>query len=244
MKPSLAYLYHLQHQSYTQDLPFWLSLANKFGGPVLELGCGSGRVLLHLHQAGFKVVGLDKDEDMLTILKQQAAYSPIIELLQADFRHFHLGQKFNLILLPCNTLSTLGAQDRRALFQGVERHMPSGGAFAFSMPNPAWWSELPQDAEEDPEEILFVPDLQAPLQISSAWQQDDSGLEVTWHYDLLLEDGLIERQSVSVFHEFVEPEELTNEILSMGFKVDLYGDFNFDPYTPESDYLIALAMKK
>ncbi len=53
--------YHAQHQNYLEDLPFWLGLAATQGSPILELGCGSGRVLLPLALAGHRVLGIDND---------------------------------------------------------------------------------------------------------------------------------------------------------------------------------------
>ena len=62
-------LYHAHHGQYQEDLPFWLKLANQQGGPVLELGCGTGRVLLPLARGGFQTVGLDNDLEMLRFLQ-------------------------------------------------------------------------------------------------------------------------------------------------------------------------------
>ena len=61
----LPLLYHAHHNRYKEDLPFWLELAARHGDPVLELGCGSGRVLLALAQDGYQVYGLDNDPGML-----------------------------------------------------------------------------------------------------------------------------------------------------------------------------------
>ena len=59
----LARLYHAHHSRNLEDLPFWQELARQQGSPILELGCGSGRVLLPLARAGYNVVGLEREPD-------------------------------------------------------------------------------------------------------------------------------------------------------------------------------------
>ena len=54
-------LYHAHHNRSLEDLPFWLELAAQAGDPILELGCGTGRVLIPLAQAGYHTIGLDND---------------------------------------------------------------------------------------------------------------------------------------------------------------------------------------
>ena len=104
----LAQLYDAHHQQHIEDIPFWLELARLADGPVLELGCGTGRILLPMLEAGLPVVGLDLDWNMLAVLteKNHAAKQPP-PVIQADMAAFHFNQRFSLIILPCNTLSTL-----------------------------------------------------------------------------------------------------------------------------------------
>ena len=60
-----ARLYHAQYQTYEADLPFWLTLARDAGGPILEMGCGTGRLVTALTQLGYHVIGLDHDQAMI-----------------------------------------------------------------------------------------------------------------------------------------------------------------------------------
>ena len=64
-------LYHSHHNPYQEDIPFWSALAEETQDPVLELGCGTGRVLTHLIQDQRHVYGLDNDLEMLTFLYEQ-----------------------------------------------------------------------------------------------------------------------------------------------------------------------------
>ena len=63
--------YHAHHNAFRSDIPFWLDLARRQGSPILELGCGTGRVLIPLAEAGYTVYGLDIDPEMLEFCLQQ-----------------------------------------------------------------------------------------------------------------------------------------------------------------------------
>ena len=84
------------------------------GSRVLELGCGTGRILLPLAQAGVRMVGLDNDLDMLDYLRSHlpAELTPEPLLFAAEITNFHLELSFGLVILPCNTWSTLSAAQR------------------------------------------------------------------------------------------------------------------------------------
>ena len=106
-----AALYHAHHSQYLEDIGFWRAIAAQQNGQVLELGCGTGRVLLALAKSGSQIVGLDCDAEMLAFLRHQSAPQAGVQanVFQADMSAFHLASQFQLILLPCNTYSTLTA---------------------------------------------------------------------------------------------------------------------------------------
>ena len=87
------------------DLDFYLGCANRYGDPLLELGCGTGRVLLPLAEAGNRVCGLDLSPHMLARCREKLARAPAavqqrVRLLPGDMTAFHLGEKFALIIIP------------------------------------------------------------------------------------------------------------------------------------------------
>ena len=77
--------YHLHHQNEMGDLPFWNKLANEMGDPILELGCGTGRLLLPLIQAGHEVVGIDKSYPALDYLICFEKYSLLLVLVEINY---------------------------------------------------------------------------------------------------------------------------------------------------------------
>ena len=239
-------LYHTHHNMHREDIPFWLRLAESSPGLALELGCGTGRVLAALDQAGKQVFGLDLDIEMLKVLRE---YLPETSagrnrIFQADFTAFRLAAHFGLILLPCNTYSTLTTTDRALLLQCALDHLNPGGIFATSLPNPTLLRSLPRQADSEIEEIFLHPLDGEPVQVSSEWQRDQKSLTLQWHYDHLLPAGQVERVTARVIHHLTTPEAYQIEIESAGFReIKKVGDFDGSIYTTSSPQLILLASK-
>ena len=239
----LAELYHLHHQTHLEDIPFWLDLAEKYGDPILELGCGTGRVSLPLLHQGFKVTGVDRDSEMLGILKNELESNDKFEYTEQDFTSLSLPKQFPLIIMPCNTYSTLKDEDRKSVLEIVENQPEQKGPFAFSMPNPAWMVDLPSEGEPELEEIFVYPKSGNAVQVSSAWTNDGNIIKVLWHYDQMLPEGNVKRFTAETEHQLIAPSKYFDELEEYGFKINTYGDFDQTTYSPDSEYLIIVAEK-
>ncbi|HNT24230.1 MAG TPA: class I SAM-dependent methyltransferase [Anaerolineales bacterium] len=242
----LALYFHAHYGLDVEDLPFWKSLAEKQGGPLLELGCGTGRVLIPLAEAGYAAWGIDKDPEMLDFLQGNLSPNvlPAPHLLEADFSDFNLDRQFPLVIVPCNTWSTLDADTRRRALGCITRHLNSGGLLAVSVPNPQVLLDLPPNAKPEVEDEFEHPLSGDPVQVSSAWKRSKDRLTVTWHYDHLLPDGDVQRTSVEVTHELVAAERYLEEVRSAGLAIEAtYGEFDGSPYTAETENFIFVAKK-
>jgi SAM-dependent methyltransferase len=240
-------LYHAHHQTYQEDLDFWLNLVQECAGPVLELGCGTGRVLTPLTQAGVVTYGLDLDLAMLKFLRQQIPDSLREQqhVFQADMTAFHLGIQFPLIVMPCNTFSTLDGQARLACLRKVQQHLRAGGRFAASLPNPVSLAQMSRQGESEVETSFTHPESGNPVQVSSAWKRFQGIFELTWHYDHLLPDGVVQRLSVVTHQHIASPEMYCQEFQAAGLSVQAsYGDFDCSSYTIDSPALILLAVRQ
>ena len=236
-------LYHAHHSLHPEDLPFWLALSPHTGGPVLELGCGTGRVLEALALAGWQAFGLDVDAAMLGFLRQRFKEKRFqANVFQADMACFNLACQFAFILLPCNTLTTLQPNARGKLFQCVRRHLSPHGLSAASLPNPLVLSRLPRSSPGEVEETFTHPLTGNPVQVSSAWQRSKEVFQLTWHYDHLLPDGQVERLSVQSRHSLQPREAYAAELAHAGLALrDVWGDFDRSDYTEDSPNLIFAA---
>ena len=236
--------YHAQHQSYLEDLPFWLGLAAAQRSPILELGCGSGRVLMPLAKAGYRVIGLDNDAEMLATLKTRItpAVKASISLLLADATRIPLAGRFSLIVMPCNTLSTFTRQAQADVLSGVRLLLAQGGAFVASLPNPELLLRMPRQSEPEIEDTFPHPLTGEPVQVSSSWKKTTGYLFVTWHYDHLLPDGGVERLTSQVRHRLDSTQDYLDAFSAAGLQVErLYGDFDGSAYQLKSENLIIQA---
>jgi SAM-dependent methyltransferase len=237
-------LYDTHHRLHNEDLPFWSELAQQYPGPILEEGCGTGRILFELAKSGKDVVGIDLDHEMLAFLyKKSAASIPSnIFVLQANFTAFHLAARFGLIILACNTYSTQTASQRKKLLECARWHMQPGGAFAISIPNPPLLKQLPRFAAPELEEVFTHPLDGEPVQVVSEWKRERQLLLIDWHYDHLLPDGNIERLTIHVNQHLFPYDQILAEFRLAGFHHFLtYGDYDETEYTPYSQLLILIA---
>jgi SAM-dependent methyltransferase len=119
----------------SEDLPFWISQANQYGDPILELACGTGRITVTLAQAGFNVIGIDNAEGMLREARRKSAEAGVeIEWVKADMRNFNLDKAFSLIILPANTLChLLDLGDFEACLSNVRKHLAPNGRFVIDV---------------------------------------------------------------------------------------------------------------
>jgi SAM-dependent methyltransferase len=139
---------------YSADLPLWEELATEVGGGILDLGCGSGRVAVHLARRGHAVDGLDIEPELVAAFAQRTQGLPATATVR-DARNFGLEVEFALILAPMQLLQLFAsAAERLACLRCVAAHLAAGGLAAFaiveSMPEPIETaSPLPDTREVD-----------------------------------------------------------------------------------------------
>ena len=201
-------------------------------------------MLVPLALEGKRVVGLDNDFEMLRLLRENLLKNPLAQadILQADFTAFHLSIQFGLILLTCNTYSTLNGGERQRLLRCVNEQLSPGGAFATSLPNPRLLEHLPSSAEPEVEEAFPHPSDGEPVQVSSGWVRSEDRFTVHWHYDHLFPDGKVERLSTQVTHYLTPVEQHRQEIQAAGFsELTCLGDYAGSEFSPIAPQLILLA---
>jgi SAM-dependent methyltransferase len=119
---------------YTADLPLWRELAGASGGPVLDVGAGTGRVALDLARAGHRVTALDHDPELLAALLDRAA-DLRVETLVADAAGFDAGEAaYALVAVPMQTIQLLPNEAARAgFFASARRAVAPGGLVALAI---------------------------------------------------------------------------------------------------------------
>ena len=138
-----AALYDALFEDFDFDRDFYLGLARGAGGPVLEVSCGTGRVLLPILEAGVDIEGLDLSAPMLERLEKKArarGLSP--RLHRGDMRGFVLPRRYALVIIPFNGfVHCLTTNDQLACLRACRVHLAPGGRLAFNTFFPGRGSE-------------------------------------------------------------------------------------------------------
>jgi SAM-dependent methyltransferase len=147
-----------------QDVTFFVDAAKESGGPVLEIGCGTGRILLPTARAGIEIVGLDISPGMLAVCREQLSREPVevqakVRLVQADMRNFDLAQSFALVTIPFRPFQHLTTVDDQCVcLRNIHRHLAHDGRLILDLFNPSLPmlvdENLGQEIGDEPEFVM------------------------------------------------------------------------------------------
>jgi SAM-dependent methyltransferase len=132
-------VYDLQFRPDAPDVAFWVDWCREVGGPVLELGCGNGRVTIPLARAGLNVVGIDLSEPMLKVARQRLAAEPRevrerVRLRREDMRDFRAGVTFACAIIPASTFAVLLTRpDQERTLASLRAGLAENGGLAFDL---------------------------------------------------------------------------------------------------------------
>ena len=126
------------------DRNFYLDLADEYGGPVLEFGCGTGRITLPLARQGVDVTGIDASHSMLEVLRAKLAREPEqvrrrTMVIEGDFRTHQIGDRFPLVVIPFRPMQHMyTTDDQLSALKNAGRHLADGGILAFDVFYPSF----------------------------------------------------------------------------------------------------------
>ena len=214
------------------DLPFYAEEAQPARGPVLELGCGTGRLTIPIADSGVEIVGLDRSDSMLDYARTKAdAAGAHITWVEADCRSFELGRKFALIFKAFNSMQHLHDHaSLTALFGKVGNHLADGGRFVFDVFNPSI-AILSRDPNQRYVERHYEdPDGRGTITLEQTAVYDDAAQinRITWYFSLPGEkDFRVERLALRCFF----PQELDLLVRANGFEIEeKFSDFERKPF--------------
>ncbi len=245
MYDAIARFYDLTHDALTDDLALILALAGQRSGRVLELGCGTGRLLLPLARAGHTAVGLDNSPAMLARARARLAREPEavrarVTLVERDMALLEGLGAFGLVLIPYNTLLHLDPATQRRVLQQVRQVLVSDGRLLIDVENPFALLDLPTEADFAQEAQLTDPETGAAVAQWSRITVDAAAQQVTvaWRY-LVGED--VVGETTAVYHVSF-PHQLEMALREAGLRlVAQWGDYAQRPFAADSERLLLLA---
>jgi SAM-dependent methyltransferase len=210
-----AVWHDLECGAYGEDLALWRHLAARTGGPVLDVGAGTGRVTLALAAGGVEMVGLDVDEQLLEALAVRATGLPV-ETVVADARELCLGRRFPLILVPMQTLQLFGgALGRAAFLRRALDHLEPGGLLAAALADA-------MDCFDDDHDIPPPPDAREILGMRYASQllavvEEDGRAALHRRRVVSRVSDRAEAHDVVIYLDRVSADEVGSEARALGF---------------------------
>jgi SAM-dependent methyltransferase len=238
----LADLYDLEY-AHDYDLPFWLALAGREGGPVVEWGAGTGRLSVPLAEAGFDVTAVEASEAMI---EQGRAKSGAVEWVHGDMRSVKLGRRYRLGVCAFNSFLCLRSQeDALAFLRNAREHLELGGLLGIEVSafSPEELSDAPGGSSLRHDFTRELP--WGTLERFSVSRYDAATqlLSMRLFYELYDQEGNLENKRM---HELairiVGCGELELMFRLAGFEVEsVYGGFEGEPFAAYSDHLITLA---
>ena len=249
---TVARYYDAETGEKTDDLVLYSRLALAHPGAILDVGCGTGRVLLHLANQGHASHGIENDRAMLERLEQKVHAQPHLRerlaYVRADARAHHFDRQFSLILLSYNALmhfKTPAAQ--LSLLANLRSCLAVGGALVIDLPNAA-----PAYADENNDALTWERNFLDPasghlvmLQSISWLDRSAQLLTVDWIYDEIDGDGVLRRRIATHELRYFFLAELRLLLDQCQFQVDaVHGDHEGGKYDDESERMIVFASGK
>ena len=227
-------------------IAFWCRMAAQFGGPVLDLGCGTGLVALPVAAMGLAVTGVDLAEPMLAHARSKAERAGIdVRWIHADVRTLALPRPFGFAILTGNAFQAFLAEaDQRALLATVHRHLAPEGVFGFETRNPA--AHALGDEAEGPVEIDYVDVRGRRVLLTSSQRWDAATGVVHWTTYRRWQDAdaIAQVRTTRIACRFTGPDDIAALLAAAGFEiVAQYGGWDFSRFRPDSEHLITLCRR-
>ena len=246
---AIAHYYDAENTDKTDDIGLYLALAEKYGGPILEVGCGTGRVMIPLAQKGYEVHGVDSVRAMLDIAEGYCSASPVLTanmvLHHGDVLTYDLDKTFPLVLVPYNGLMHFRDQITQiAVLERLRNWTAQGGLLVLDLPNAG-----DVFATQETDSVMYERTFLEPRTGHMVMQQSVSYLDrveqllsVTWIYDEITGDGLVKRIIVPHVLYYYFYSELKLLLERTGFEVEaVYGDTENAPYEDGCERMIVFA---
>lgn len=245
----LADLYDFDYP-ITADVSFWVELAKRANFPVLELGCGTGRLLVPIAKAGVLATGVDASGRMLDLASKKARAEGVegrLNFAMADMANFHLDIRgYTLCFAARNSfMHLLTKEEQESCLASVREHLIENGLLAIDVFNPKLEQVIGVRGVVAHDYTKYHPGLKRIVTKRTRRTVDpfEQRQHLTYEYDLVGDDKT-DRFSADVELRYVFRPEMILLLEKNGFAIeDIYGDYDFSPLRSSSPTMIFVARK-
>lgn len=252
--PAAAARYDRLHAAQVDDVRFYVEEARREPGPVLEVGCGTGRVAIPIAAAGVRVVGLDRSGPMLEVAEAKRRSAPAdvgarCGFIRADMRRFAFRRPFGQVFLPFRVFQALLAvPEQLAALDSIREALRPGGRLVLNVFDPNL--DLLADDRHGAASIqasgrAYADDGQRVSErYSTRYDPVEQILHLTFIYEREGPDGVVQREFEPLELRWYHRFEIEHLLARAGFEVqDLYGDWNRGPFVENGQEMIWVARR-
>jgi ubiquinone/menaquinone biosynthesis C-methylase UbiE len=248
---TIARYYDAENEDMTADLGLYSTLAAQTGDPILDIGCGTGRVTLHLAMEGHRVAGLDTSLAMLERgrrkLKNRIDLHDLVTFHEGDALDYPLPDRYALILLAYNGLMHFRTPaDQQAVLRHLSTFLKDEGQLVIDLPNAGEAFATLDDSAVTLERSFVEPDSGHLVmqQSVSTLNRAEQLQYVTWIYDEIGANNVVQRTVAPLTLRYVFPTELDLLLQVCGLRrIERFGDYEQGPFEEGCPRLIVLAEK-
>ena len=247
---AFARFYDADYGAVDEDLPFYRELAQRTGGPVLEVMCGSGRLLLPLARAGLRLAGVDVSSAMLSLARERLTAANLgqrVQLHEADIRERAPVGPFGLAIVAINSFMHLAdTDDQLAALGHIHAALRPGGLLAIDLfnPDPRALAEHHGGLALD-KSFTLADGTRVQKFVAQHVDLAAQTSHVTFIYDEIDAEGQVRRSTLPFTMRWLYRYELEHLLARAGFALDgVYGSYELDDYSTESELLLVVARKR
>jgi SAM-dependent methyltransferase len=236
------------------DVGFYVDSAKEFGGPILELGCGPGRITVSIAQAGGKITGLDLSPKMLAQAEEKIAALPAdqranVELVQGNMTDFELAKRFRLAIIPFRPFQhLLDVQQQLDCLGCIHKHLqPNGHLILDLFQTDARRMHDPEFLEEQQVSQYEMPGGRKVRLTERvvAYHRAEQRNDVEMIYHVSHADGREERLTMAFPFRYFFRYEVEHLLARSGFTVkETFGNFDRSPLRDSSPEMIFVAQSE
>ncbi|MGQ9786656.1 MAG: class I SAM-dependent methyltransferase [Anaerolineae bacterium] len=245
-----ARFYDLFYAQCNEDIAMYLDFAQATDGAILELGCGTGRLVLPLARAGHRVTGLDSSAEMLDSAQERLRAAGLVghvTLVQGDLRRFEIAERFALVILSANTfMHCHDTQEQLACLECIHRHLHSGGRLVIDLTHPDLQTLTEADGHLSSDDPVYDPQTGCTVQrfIRQHLDMAHQMQHVTFIIDEIAPDGRVCRTLFPFRLRIVFRFEMELLLRLAGFSLEaLYGSYQLEPFESHSERMIFVARR-
>jgi SAM-dependent methyltransferase len=242
----IAELYDWEHDRYVDDLDFYRALAKRTGGPILELGCGTGRVLADLAADGYHCIGVDGSEAMLARARSRLLARGLdADLIQAPMQELVSPRPARLAIIALDTFGHLLAQnDQLEALTAVRNALTDDGVLVIDLSNGNSRAEHRDELVHQLTAESLDGRSSITKWVSRAVDSAEQVDELIYWYDVTNADGVVHRTTVEFQLRYFTRFELTLLLERADFSIEaLYGSYDLEEFGSGSERLIVVARK-